>query len=209
MKSAVRDFLKEKRNNIVYSKARKTIENKDFTIISNNCWGGHVYQDLKIGYNSPFVGLFLHISCYVKLLQNLEYYMKQELIFVETSKYATANRQRSKGYYPIALLDDVELHMLHYADEEEARTKWSRRKERMNWDNLFIKMSAPKHVEVSLIEDFDKLPYENKVIFSEKDHEGIENLILFKDYSINREMNHYSKYFDFVKWLNEGKLVSK
>lgn len=30
--------------------------NKSFTIISNNCWGGLVYQKVGLGYQSPTIG---------------------------------------------------------------------------------------------------------------------------------------------------------
>jgi uncharacterized protein (DUF1919 family) len=38
--------------------ARIRLKNQDFTIISNDCWGGGVYEDLQLQYTTPMVGLF-------------------------------------------------------------------------------------------------------------------------------------------------------
>nr|WP_262352316.1 DUF1919 domain-containing protein [Lactiplantibacillus plantarum] len=43
-----------------FSALRKKQINKDrFTIISNNCWGGEVYESYNLIKQSPTVGLFL------------------------------------------------------------------------------------------------------------------------------------------------------
>lgn len=62
------------------------------------------------------------------MLKNIKYYLSGDisLQFVKESKYLEDFDNR----YPIALLDDVELHFLHYADETEARQKWDRRIQR-------------------------------------------------------------------------------
>jgi uncharacterized protein (DUF1919 family) len=57
----------------------RLLKDKNFVIISDNCWGGEVYQWFKRPYNSPFIGLFLNGPCYIKLLSNFDYYMNQEL----------------------------------------------------------------------------------------------------------------------------------
>ena len=51
------------------------VENKNFVIVSDNCWGGSLYQWYNRPYNSPFVGLFIHGDCYIKLLSNFDYLM--------------------------------------------------------------------------------------------------------------------------------------
>ena len=55
-----------------YSKKDKeALKDINFVIISDNCWGGSVYQWLDRPYNSPFVGLGIYGDCYIKLLSNL------------------------------------------------------------------------------------------------------------------------------------------
>ena len=58
---------------------RKQLLFTDFTIISNNCWGGLVYQYFGLPYTSPTVGLFIMDDDYIKFLENLDYYLSQPL----------------------------------------------------------------------------------------------------------------------------------
>ena len=42
-----------------FAKVRhKQLKNTDFTIISNNCWGGMVYESYDLPKESPTVGMF-------------------------------------------------------------------------------------------------------------------------------------------------------
>lgn len=54
-----------------FSALRKKQINKDrFTIISNNCWGGEVYESYNLIKQSPTVGLFFMASDYIKFIYN-------------------------------------------------------------------------------------------------------------------------------------------
>lgn len=59
------------------------LKNRDFTIISNNCWGGHVYRYFNLPYQSPTVGLFIVSKDYIKLLKNFVFYMETPITFIE------------------------------------------------------------------------------------------------------------------------------
>jgi uncharacterized protein (DUF1919 family) len=50
---------------------RMRVHDPEFTIVSNNCWGAHIYQNLGEPYRTPFVGLFLAPECYLRLLKRL------------------------------------------------------------------------------------------------------------------------------------------
>lgn len=213
MKRQIKDAVKKQMKNIQFYNLRKELVNRDFTIISNNCWGGIVYQDFKLPYNSPFIGMFIHTPDYFKLLNNLEYYMNVDLKFTTKSKYDSVNKDRETGLhsptFPIGLLDDVELDMLHYASEHEAYEKWNRRKERMNWDNLYIKACEKLLFTHDNLADFASLPFKNKVIFTREDYRDLENSVHFKDLSVRSELNFYTKYFEVARWLNTGEVVKK
>lgn len=62
---------------------KSKLTNKDFTIISNNCWGAFVYQKFNLQYNTPFVGLFLFAPDYIKLLKNFENMINNKLTFID------------------------------------------------------------------------------------------------------------------------------
>ena len=123
------ETLKNKLKPIVYPIInfipRRRLKNKNFTIICDNCWAGKVYQELGLPYQTPFVGMFVFSPDYIKMLKNLKHYLSGNipLKFVKESKYI----KYFDNSYPLALLDDIELHFLHYADEEEATQKWERR----------------------------------------------------------------------------------
>ena len=152
---------------------KKKLKYKDFTIISNNCWGGFVYQHFELPYASPFVGLFLFAPDYIKMLKKLDYYLDLPLKFInpEVSKY----REQITEYgtintYPVGILDDVELHFLHYKDESEATEKWERRKKRINPNELIVKFCDRDLCTEELIREFDSLQFEKKVCLTAKQY---------------------------------------
>lgn len=190
---------------------RNRVKNVSFSIISNNCWGGGVYQDLKLPYTSPTIGLFFYVDDYLEFLRDLKYYLSCNLLFVEESKYEDVNVERMKSgkFYPIGLLDNkVEIHFLHYKTEEEAMTKWHKRARRVDFDNLFIKMDDRDGCTEKSIYVFDKLPYKNKIFFSSRKMDCI-SVVWLKLYS---KMNcvgdlyankwSYRRCFDIISWLN-------
>ena len=141
------------------------LKDKNFVIVCDNCWAGSVYQWLERPYNSPFISIGFYGDCYIKLLSNFDYYMSLPLNFVKESKY-----KNRKITYPIAKLDDVELHFTHYNSEEEAKTKWERRTARMqeetNKDNYIFKMCDAWYASEQNFKDFNELPLKNKLSFS-------------------------------------------
>lgn len=61
---------------------RKQLKNTDFTIISNNCWGGMIYESYNLPKQSPTVGLFFMASDYIKFISDLRGFVNGELIFI-------------------------------------------------------------------------------------------------------------------------------
>ena len=51
---------------------RKFLKNKNFTIISNNCWAGTVYEVYDIIEKTPTVEMFILSRDYLKLSKNLK-----------------------------------------------------------------------------------------------------------------------------------------
>jgi uncharacterized protein (DUF1919 family) len=197
----------------VYCKWLKLfIKNKEFSIISNNCWGGGIYENLKLEYTSPTVGLFFYAPCYIQFLSNLEKNLKTEINFITISKYEDANRDRKNRNltYPIGLLGDIEIHFLHFHSEKEAAEKWKRRAKRVKMDRLFIKFCDRDLCTDKEIQLFDELPFESKVFFSAKKRNNIKSLVFLRDYrqesfvgSLYDYPWSYRKQFNIVNWLNK------
>jgi uncharacterized protein (DUF1919 family) len=212
-----RDSFYSYKKNVEREISRSRLKDRDFTIISNNCWGSEVYRDLGLPYQTPFVGLFLFAPCYIQLLNNLKFYLEGELNFKEFSRYELANQKREKGIwalYPIGLLgDDVEIHFMHYSSDSEAREKWFRRLKRIHWDteNIFLKFCDRGLCTEQLIAEFDQLNFSQKVCFTSKNYPDFKSAVWVKEcrnapyvvdgsslYRVSRE------YFDVIDWLNGG-----
>lgn len=147
---------------------KKRIKSRDFTIISNNCWAGKVYQYFDMPYLSPTVGLYFFAEDYLKFISDLHYYFSLELNFIsaDKSKYRDILIQRKHTNVPIAHLGDIEIIFLHYHSEEEVQEKWERRKKRVNYDNIFIKFSKMNLCTEDDIEKFSVLPFQNKFVLN-------------------------------------------
>lgn len=181
-----------------------------FTIISNNCWAGHVYRYFNLPYNTPTVGLYIFSDDYVRFVHNLRYYMDQtmEIIALDQSKYKEILIERGHPDVPIGKLEDIEIVFLHYHSASEALDKWNRRKERIVWDNLYFKMSEQNYCELKHLQKFDQLPTDKKFVFVSRDY-GLGSQIIFKEYQNCKEVlndtTHFRRYINVSRWLT-GKL---
>ena len=137
------DYITE----LIYRKLmRFRFKKKNFSIISNDCWGGSVYLDLGLTYSSPTVNLFIYSSCYIKFIKDLERYISLDLEFVDKSKYDVSNEHRKtkNKYYPIGILDDIEIHFLHSKDNiDEIITHF-------DIDYVLIKINTYRNLIISI-----------------------------------------------------------
>lgn len=108
---------------------------KEISIISNNCWGGITYHYLGIENKSPFINLAIDDEDYIKIVNNLDYYLD----LTPRDGGLGFNRVNNTSY-PVGILDDVRIKFLHYKDFEEAKDKWECRKQRINKNYLFFMM---------------------------------------------------------------------
>lgn len=148
---------------------RRGLKNFNFSIISNNCWGGVVYRKLGIKYSTPTCGLFFFSDDYLKFVSKLSLYLNSDLIQINynDSKYIdelTAMNINSDTV--IGKLIDIEIIFLHYNSFSEAKKKWDKRKNRVNYDDLLIKFSDQNCFKYKNFEEFDKLPYKHKLFIT-------------------------------------------
>lgn len=194
---------------------RIRLKRNDFSIVSNNCWGGHIHQKIGNEYRSPFVGLYLAPECYLKLLKSFPASLAAPLTFAETSRHAYVNsaRRNKNDHSPIGLLGDgIELHFIHYESEAEARDKWQRRLQRMekNVDRIFFKFDDRDGCTPEQLREFDLLPFRNKVCFVSRPNLGLKCGVWIPDSTEGqvpdgRVLGMISPhYFDGADWLNGG-----
>lgn len=139
---------------------REQFKNKDVTIISMNCTGGLLYHDLGEKFLSPTVNMYLKAEDFIKLCENLKYYMSVEKM--TECKDATKIGGRT---YPLAWIDDILLYLVHYKSVDEAQKKWDERKKRINWDKICLIDTDREGMTPELMDRFEKLPYK-KVMFT-------------------------------------------
>ena len=66
--------------NHIFGKFRRLgLNDTNFTIISNNCWGGVIYEYYDILKNSPTVGMYFFAEEYIRFISNLKYYLNLKL----------------------------------------------------------------------------------------------------------------------------------
>lgn len=206
----LRLFIRKHYINATFKKRRKKIKNCDFTIISNNCWGGLIYQSYGLQYNTPTVGLFFMANDYIKFISNLKEYMKKELIFIkpeDSHSYEDIKNKSNFGTYPIGCLGDVEIHFLHYKTEQEASEKWNRRKERINFKRILYKFNDQNACTKELLEKFSKLPLKNKICFTSKQY-NLENTIYIKNSRKYSEIKASYEPFGKSRYVNMNEIIN-
>lgn len=172
------------------NKTFRGLKNKNFSIICNNCAAGFIYQDAKMEYLTPTVGLFFHSDCYIKLINDLSVF-NEPLKFVPVSKYPSTNtlRDNANMYWPIAIIGDgIEVHFLHYHSEAEAKEKWERRVKKINYDNVLFLYAVRELATDEHVKAFMNSPYKNKLCLSAKEYKEYDNLVYFPEYKKMGEM---------------------
>lgn len=200
----IRKVIRKVTKSFYQKKYRKKFRGRAYSIISSNCIGGVINNRVGQPQNSPTVNLWIPHTEFIKFIQNLRYYIDQNLVFIKT-----------KYEYPVAVIDDVHIHFLHYSTKELAETCWEKRKKRIIWDNLYIilyednltreQLLQLKNVECKKLivltgskKNLD-LPF---VKYIERDKHGRENDFVFLDTDFGGKMT-FEKQWDFVTWLNE------
>ena len=109
---------------------------EDFSIISNNCTGGYVYQYYGISYKTPTEGVYFTTDDYLKLIANPRYYFTQKVTLIPP-EYSTLYSIEKPFTFPVGKIDDIEIYFMHYPNPEEALSKWYRRSKRLNYSKVF------------------------------------------------------------------------
>lgn len=155
----VRELCGKRKRVLLNAEMAKRLEGCSFTVFSNNCLGTVFYHDAGKEFTSPLINTAMDGEDFLRFVERPQYYLGQEMRFV---KY--------EGYdYPIARLDDVEIRFVHYRSEEEAKSKFYDRAQRIVWDKVFViatnhdGLNSPK-----LMARFDALPYDKIMYVSQE-----------------------------------------
>ena len=205
-------------NNLSAFSFRKRIKNKDFTIIARDCVGGLLYHQLKSKFLSPTINLFFTLNDFNYFCLYLEDYINGEL-----------NESKEDNIdYPVGLLKPkegsatdkaIKVHFMHYESFEIAKQKWEERKQRINWDNIYVVSSCCYQHEIEnlnaqIINDWNKIKYP-KVVLVDKKYGFDDEFIIDKPekcqeyawllYAPDKVKTWKRTFngFDFIKFLNK------
>lgn len=150
----------------IFAPFRRNGLKKKFTIFSNNCWGGRVYDKFSLVYTTPTIGLAMAPCDFVKFVNDYEKYCC-EVIVPNNDKQIKINNEH--GHY-FACLGDLDIDFIHYRDVEDAIEKWNRRKNRIVSDNIIVKMTYITRENLEnddVLEEFSKIKYK-KILFTNR-----------------------------------------
>lgn len=153
----------------------------EYSIISDNCWGTGVYSCYRKKFLSPFINLFIHTPCFVKLCYDFESYLKEDLRFIPS----VSSMYNKKIRFPIALLGDIEICFSHYKIGQEGtiHEDWIRRKKRIDSNRLLFKcgglyeegFQSYNNQIHELMQKFHEFPGERKISFTVEKYEFENN----------------------------------
>lgn len=187
---------------------RRRLTNTTPTIISSDCFGGVVSHDLGLQFRSPTVNLCFTHEDFIVFVRDLPGFLNAEL----------TNAPDPAVAYPVGALEyggrTVHVRFMHYQSFEQAKEKWNRRRQRVDYSNLYIIQTVPA-ATVEKLRAFDALPYPNKLlitdrnlinspcvrthpVFRKPDYRHGEILEYKSDLSIRRHVDR----IDYVSFLN-------
>lgn len=191
------------RDLFINKKKRTLLDNKNFSIICNDCVGGMVLHDFKMEFRSPTVNMWCSASDYVKFISDLKSYLELEPKYYPNDDY------------PIMMIGDIMWHCIHYKSFDEAKQKWQSRKGRINFNNLYFLFNDRNGCTYKELEAFENLPFKHKVCFTHvkypefkstfyipgsENKECLEVLTSFlSKFSLHRRYDS----FNFVDFFNE------
>jgi uncharacterized protein (DUF1919 family) len=179
--------------------------NANFTLVANNCVSGVLYEDLDLPYSTPFAGLYILPADFVKLCQDFQYYMSQNLLPCIGSQED----------FPVGQLDDVKIYFMHYTTFEIAKEKWERRKSRINYLNIGFILVQRDGCTLNDMVNFDNLSMPNKVILSAQQNSECKSAHYVKYFGEENELGNVLEFknsfsgqrimyeFDFIDWINQ------
>ena len=171
--------------------------------------GGVCAEYFNLPKNSPTVGSYFFAEDYIKLIQNLKYYLERdiEIINARDSRHSDILAELNQLDIPVGCLGDVEVVFLHYHDPIIAKEKWTRRVERINWNNLIIKFSYMSKCTDEHIREFQKISGVKKLCFVPHEFDDMEDLYVYPSCinsmtDLGDDVFYWNKYIDVINLIN-------
>lgn len=191
--------------------------NRDFTLITQNCIGGVIYNILGLQFSTPTINMFIPGDSFVRLVKDLPHYLSVTPTVVHENYQDPIDPSIC---YPVIALEDVQLHCLHSHSAQEAIADWERRKQRVNLENIFVIGNTWNFRGCEdQIGELADCGYPTVIFTNDQQYSGDSFIVLKEDFwkldarGILRpnitdfipgsHKRYFEERFDFVKWLNK------
>lgn len=193
----------------ITNRFRRRLRNDQFTILSSNCMGGVIYHRLGKQFLSPTINMFFAQPDFVNFVLFLDYYLDQDLHFIETDRGFPVAELQGNG----AEIPTIRLNFNHDKIPDTAIANWEKRKKRIHRDNLFVMLYKLDGVTIEQLKSLETVPCKGRVVFTSVPIPEIPWSVYIKPIMSHRypynylEMDafgvrYYEKKFDFVSFLN-------
>lgn len=180
-------------------------KNKDFSIICGNCIGGLIYNKLQVPFLSPTVNLMMLQPDLYKMVLSLNDYLSGDF------------EELPSKDVPRGRLKDIIIYFTHFSTFRDGVNAWKRRRERINYDNLWVIATDRDGVTEQDIASLQKVRCKGLVVFTAKKYdypycfqlkqfEGQDQIGDILQQTIYGK-RYFELYFDYVKWLNSDDRV--
>lgn len=186
--------------NFDFKKYLSLLENP-VTILSNDCWGGLVYNLLGLQFSSPLINTLWAEDSYFEFIQDPFFYLEQPL------RMEREGIPR-KNVFPLGRLGEgtrsVEVQFLHEPSFEVAAKKWNERKKRIHRERIFVKAAIggdnPRREEYLSI--FEQIPYDKLCLYSGET--DIKDVVYAKKFEwdwYHKSLNTAAPWYNFGNWV--------
>ncbi len=187
------------RDRLVWRYARSRLLRTDFTLVSDDCWGGRLYSDLGLKCYSPFTGTGFTAREYLDFLCG----------FREPGALEVRSISCEERGYPIMQLRDARLFGRHYSSNDVFLKSYERRRKLILWDRVFIKIDFgnPKYRTEDILR-WNALKLPNSVAIHPDEPRfralNIHHGVALPDYHPNgaRQFRVSCRRFDVFHWLS-------
>lgn len=186
--------------NFDFKRYESLLENP-VTILSNDCWGGMVYNALGLPFCSPLINTYCEAESYFKLIQDPFFYFEQPL------------RMKGEGIprenvFPLGWIGEgdrrIEIQFMHEPSFQVAEEKWNKRRERVNEDRVFVKAAIdgrePRREEYLSV--FEQLPHNKMCLYSRETN--VKDVVYMKRFEwdwYNKSLNTLYAWNKFAGWF--------
>lgn len=223
VKAAVKSALKEmwfrlphirRRQNryLTWIRAQYDYSANPPSILTPSCIGGLISHNLGLPFRSPTVNLWMDNHDFVKFACDLRHYLSLELTFLAPGE---KTEQFQEGDYPVGKLGDLTVYFNHYRSDEEAKDAWNRRRERVDFQNLFL-ICDDNRLSDEEIAALEKVPCKRMILFTARHRPELPNSFWMRRYKSLGYLDNYNvrepdgfrefeRVFNYARWLNGEK----